>query len=322
MSERRPAPRTADKAAELRWRLAHDNPLLVFGAHDALTARLGEQEGFAAIWSSGLGISATHALPDAGILSMRDFLEAAVLMNSASTLPVIADCDAGFGDVNNIHHMVRAFETAGIAAVCIEDKAFPKRNSFHGVQRLADVDEFATKILAAKDAQRGADFMVLGRVEALVAGGTVDEALRRAAVYAEAGADAIVIHSKRTDGSEIREFARRWQRSANRIPLVAIPTTYPAVSATTLHEDGVNAVIYANQGLRASICAVRAVARAIAKERSSLSCEPRIASIDDVLELIGMAELAARDQRYAHAVEAAQRDRIGSGPRGGQAAVG
>jgi phosphoenolpyruvate phosphomutase len=117
-------------------------------------------------------------------------------MNDAVSIPVVSDCDVGYGNSNNVMHMVRKYEAAGIAAVCIEDKRFPKVNSYiPGRQELAPIAEFVGKFLAAKNTQRTSDFMVIARVEALIAGWGQEEALKRAHTYAEAGADAIFIHS-------------------------------------------------------------------------------------------------------------------------------
>ena len=185
----------------------------IVGAHDGLGAKLIGEAGFDGVWASGLEISASYGLPDANILTMTEYLERAVEMNEATSLPVIADCDTGYGNVNNVIYMVEKYEKAGIAAICIEDKLFPKVNSFiEGRQDLADIDEFCGKIRAVKNTQKNPDFMVIARVEALIAGWGMKEALKRANAYSESGADAILIHSKKKDKKEILEFCKKFKK--------------------------------------------------------------------------------------------------------------
>ena len=223
-----------NKSGLLRQMLAGKKIIRVMGAHDALSAKIAESAGFDAVWASGLEISTSRGVPDANILTMTDFLNAAISMNDAIDIPVVADCDTGFGNSNNVIYMVKKYEAAGIAAVCIEDKHFPKVNSFiPGRQELSDVSEFVGKILAAKNAQVDKDFMVIARVEALIAGWGMKEALRRANAYADAGADAILIHSKAGDTHEIAEFMKQW---GNRMPVVVVPTTYYRAKAQELEK--------------------------------------------------------------------------------------
>ena len=134
----RPRTLRVGKANRLRQLIDEPGPVLVIGAHDALGGKLGEQAGFHALWASGLEISTSAGVPDANILSMTEFLDAAMEMNHATQIPVICDCDTGFGNSNNVIHLVRRYEAAGLAAICIEDKLFPKVNSFvTGRQELA-----------------------------------------------------------------------------------------------------------------------------------------------------------------------------------------
>ena len=147
------------------------NPILkVGGAFDAMSAKLVENSGFDAIWAGSFGISATHALPDASILTMTEFLNVASNMEDACDIPIIADCDTGFGGPSNVSHMVKKYEKAGVAAVCIEDKTFPKQNSFleNSKQELLPEKEFVAKIIAAKEAKENSNFMIIGRTEALI----------------------------------------------------------------------------------------------------------------------------------------------------------
>lgn len=284
------------KSALLRD-LFRTRPLIrIVGAHNGLGAKLIQKNGFDGIWASGLEISTAHAVPDANILTMTEQLVAASAMNDASTLPVICDCDTGYGNSSNVIHMVRKYEAAGLAAVVIEDKLFPKVNSFvPGRQELAPVDEFMGKIEAAKSAQKDGDFMVFARVEALIAGWGMAEALKRAYAYAEAGADGIVIHSKAATPDEIYEFSSKWKSA---IPLVAIPTTYPDVTSAELARRGFRMVIYANHGLRASMRAMDETFRAIRESDSTVKVEPRIASMKEVFEIQGMNEMKSQEEMY------------------------
>src|SRR3989338_3535778 len=199
------------KTTRLR-QLFRSKPILrIVGAHNGIEAKLIERNRFDGVWASGLEISTAHGVPDANILTMTEHLAAARSINEATSLPVICDCDTGFGNAANVMHIVKKYETAGIAAVVIEDKLFPKLNSFiAGRQKLASVEEFVGKLEAAKSAQENPDFMVFARIEALIAGWGMDEALRRADAYAGAGADGIVIHSKASTPEEIFTFSEQW----------------------------------------------------------------------------------------------------------------
>ena len=193
------------KSAALRRLITSPVTEFLIEAHSGISARIGEEAGFAGIWASGLGISAQCGVRDNNELSWTQVLEILELMSDATTVPILLDGDTGYGDFNSVRRLVRKVEQSGGAGVCIEDKLFPKTNSFIQGERqpLADVDEFCGKIKAAKDSQRDPDFCMVARVEALIAGWGVDEALRRAEAYQAAGADAILIHSKRPDADEI-----------------------------------------------------------------------------------------------------------------------
>lgn len=282
------------KAERLRSGLYGDECLIASGAYDGLGAALVEQERFDAIWSSSLALSASRRLPDASLLTMTDYLEAAVHMNSAASLPVIADCDTGFGNALNVAHAVHEFESAGIAAICIEDKVFPKLNSFIAVtQHLLPADEFAHKIATAKAAQRTSDFVVIARTEALITGAGMDEALRRLNLYADAGADAVLIHSKAPTPHEVVEFCARWQRP---VPVVVVPTTYYTWSVEQAREAGVSLVIYANHTLRATVQVLSEVLREIREAGSSAGIEERIASMSDIFTLQRLDEWMALEK--------------------------
>jgi phosphoenolpyruvate phosphomutase len=285
------------KAAALRHQFRNKPVLRIVGAHNGLGAKLIEKNGFDGVWASGLEISTSYAVPDANILTMTENLHAASIMNEATNLPVICDCDTGYGNASNVSHMVKKYEAAGIAAVVIEDKLFPKVNSFvPGRQELISVEEFMGKIDAAKHAQTNPDFMVFARVEALIAGWGMDEALRRAYAYAEAGADGLVIHSKGTTPDELYDFMKKWKGS---IPVVAIPTTYNKVTASELGSHGIRMVIYANHGLRAAIRSMDETFAKIKETDSTAAVEGSITPMKEVFELQGMNRLKDEEKKFS-----------------------
>jgi len=271
--------------------------VLAGGAHDALSARLVEEAGFGAIWASGFGISAVQAVPDANILTLTETLEAVRRIVDAVAIPVIADCDNGYGNAINVIRTVGEFERAGAAGLCIEDNEFPKRCSFYGSVRreLVPVEEHAGKIAAATAARRSAGFAVIARTEALIAGLGLEEALCRARAYAEAGADAVLVHSKARDFAELAGFAASWDSA---VPLVAVPTTYPTVSTAELEAAGFRMAIFANHALRAAIVAMRDALRSIRSTGRASSVEDRVASLEEVYALVGVPELQANEQRF------------------------
>jgi phosphoenolpyruvate phosphomutase len=291
-----------EKAGLLRNLLEGERLVVAAGVNDGLSAKLAERHGFHALWASGLGISAAHAVPDASILSMAEFLQAAAIMNEACGLPVIADCDSGYGNIHNVQRMVDQYERAGIAGVCIEDQIFPKRNSLDqdGAQVLLPMDEFGIKIRAAKRAQASEDFVVIARVEALIADRGQEEAYQRASAYAEAGADVILIHSRKTHPGEIAEFASRWDLD---VPLAVVPTNYPSVTMGELEELGIRIVIYANQALRASVRASDDALRSIMDMQSSSGIEDRLASVEEIFELQEVARMNAEERAILEAAQ-------------------
>lgn len=283
---------TRNKAALFRHLLAGQRLVRLAGAHSGISARLVQRSGFDAIWASGLEISTSYGVPDAGILTMSELLESARIMNETVALPIIADCDTGFGETRNVEHMVHRYEAAGIAGVCIEDKQFPKLNSFaDGDQELAPIKPFQAKIRAAKDAQATRDFLVIARIEAFIAGRGLDEALTRAHAYADAGADAILIHSKQRSSDEVFGFARAWKA---RLPLVVVPTTYFRTQVEDFEEVAIKAVIYANHAMRAAVRAMTETLAAIHTSGSTECVEHRIAPVSELFDLQGMDHVLER----------------------------
>lgn len=268
------------------------------GAHNALGARIIEKIGFDAVWASGFEISASHAKPDANILTMTEFLYAASQMADSTHLPIIADCDTGFGDLKNVIRLVNEYEKAGISAICIEDKTFPKMNSFVSRnQQLIEKEEFAYKIIAAKNTQKDPDFVVMARIEALITGAGMQEALERAVVFREAGADMIVIHSKQKEAGEVLEFSSKWKYDT---PLVIIPTTYeiPDMEQLRSKHKNIKMVIYANQMLRASVKAMKNILLKMKQSGKASEVAEDLSTLEEIFEIQGLKEMIDKENAY------------------------
>ena len=267
----------------------------VCGAFDVMSAKLAEMNDFDAVWASGFGISSTRALPDAGILTMTELLDAVTFMAEACNIPVIADCDTGYGGPNNVAHLVRKFENAGIAGICIEDKTFPKENSLFkdGKQEMIAKKDFVAKLVAAKNAKKSNDFIIIGRTEALIADLGVEEALERATAYEKAGADIIFVHSRKKDPDEIFEFYEKWK---GKIPIMAVPTAFPTVTLDELKSRGVQMVVFAHQTTLAAFAAISDVVKQMSKIKSLDDLETKLASMDDLFKLQGMHKI--REHEY------------------------
>ena len=282
--------------AALRRQIASKDLNFLMEAHNGASAKIVEEAGFQGIWASGLTISASLGLRDSNEASWTQVMDVLEYMTDATRLPILVDGDTGHGNFNNVRRLVRKLCERGLAGVCIEDKLFPKTNSFIGEdQPLADIDEFCGKIKAGKDSQTDDDFTLVARVEALISGRSMDEALMRAEAYHAAGADAILIHSKKTEATEIFTFMERW---GGRSPVVIVPTTYYATPTNLFREAGVSTLIWANHLMRASITAMRDVARQIHDDQSLIEVEGRVASVKDIFHLVGNAELEAAERHY------------------------
>jgi phosphoenolpyruvate phosphomutase len=292
----------ATSGAMLRRALAAPAIARVVGVHDALSSRVAQVTRCDALWASGLGIAASHGKPDASVLTMSEVRDAAALIVRASRLPVICDCDTGFGGIRTLRRVIAEFEGAGAAAVCLEDKQHPKRNSFLPGQMLLDPWEFAAKIQVAKETQRTKDFMVFARLESLIAGAGLTDALARGKLYADAGADALVVHSKAPTADEVLEFAARWHSRGYNTPLVVVPTTYARTSSAELEAGGLDMVIYANQALRASVRAMMDALIEIQSHGSSGPIEAELAPVTSIFELTGEDAVKYDDERFQRLV--------------------
>jgi phosphoenolpyruvate phosphomutase len=294
-AERQPALSRADaKRMMLRRGLREEAPVIAVGAHDAMSARLIDGHGFNAVWASGFGVSAmAYGLPDLNVVTMSETLAVARNIDGCTGLPVVVDCDNGFGGFSNVVRTAVDFDRAGIAAICIEDNLFPKRNSLYaGAARreLVATEEQARRLRAAKAAQESPLFVVIARVEALIAGHGVEAAIERATAYAEAGADAILIHSKDKSLTEITGFLDAWTLTGIDKPLVAVPTLFPDFTARELHAKGFSMVIFANQLMRASVLAMEDTLAVLRDEGKPSAADPHIASVEHIFDLVHTQE--------------------------------
>src|SRR6201997_4805412 len=274
----------ATRSAKLREMLQSAQLEFLMEAHNGLSARIVREAGFKGIWASGLSISAQFGVRDNNEASWTQVVDVLEFMADASDLPILLDGDTGYGNFNNMRRLVRKLEQRGIAGVCIEDKQFPKTNSFLNGERqpLADVAEFAGKIAAGKDTQQDPNFSIVARVEALIAGWSMDEALRRAEAYRLAGAGAVLIHSKTLKTQQILAFARHWARRA---PLVIVPTRYYSTPTDVFRQAGISVVIWANPLIRSAAAAMQSVAREVFRSQTLVNVEDRIAPVEEIFRL-------------------------------------
>lgn len=300
MNARDPSYVPLSRTAQLRQMLVGDELEFLMEAHNGLSARIVREAGFKGIWASGLAISAQYGVRDNNEASWTQVVDTLEFMADASDLPILLDGDTGYGNFNNLRRLVRKLEQRGIAGVCIEDKQFPKTNSFIGGERqpLADIDEFSGKIKAGKDSQHDEHFSIVARVEALIAGWGMDEAVKRAEAYRRAGADAILIHSKLSRPDEILAFAREW---AGRGPLVIVPTKYYSTPTDVFRKAGISAVIWANHLIRAAASSMQAVAKEIHESQTLVAVEDRIARVDEIFRLQDADEYSAAEELYLSA---------------------
>jgi phosphoenolpyruvate phosphomutase len=285
------------KCKRLRSLLESSELDFILEAHNGISAHIVEQTGFMGIWASGLAISAQFGVRDSNEASWTQVVDMLEFMSDITEIPILLDGDTGYGNFNNMRRLVMKLEQRHIAGVCIEDKEFPKTNSFIDGEKqpLADIDEFCGKIKAGKDSQNDPDFCIIARIEAMIAGWGLSEALRRAEAYHAAGADGILIHSKQSRPDEILAFANEW---SNRSPLVIVPTKYYSTPTDVFRRAGINLVIWANHMIRASVAAMERISEEIKQTESLTNIEDRIATVQHIFTLQGADELSRAQERY------------------------
>jgi len=286
------------KNQTLRTALSGAKLLTAMAAHNPLAAKLAEEAGFGGIWGSGFELSASYAVPDANILSMGTHLEMMRAIASVVSVPLIADIDTGFGNAVNVSYIVPQYEAAGASAIVMEDKTFPKDTSLRadGRQELVRIEEFQGKVAAAAEARKDKDFVVIARVEALIAGLGQDEAIKRALAYEEAGADAVLIHSKQKTPDEVLAFVAAWP---GRVPLVLVPTAYPQLTEADIAAlKKVGIVIYGNHAIRAAAGAMRSVFAQIRRDGGIRAVDGSLPTVKDIIALQGDASMRGIEARF------------------------
>lgn len=287
-----------NRSRQLREALKAGHMQTAMAVHNPLSARLVEEAGFDCLWGSGFELSASYAVPDANILPFGTHLDMMRAIASVTTTPLIADLDTGFGNAVTLGYILPQYEAAGVAAVVVEDKTFPKDTSLreNARQVLVDVGTFEGKIRACKAAQKNPDFVVIARTEALIAGLPIDTALERAQAYANAGADAVLVHSKQKTPDEILAFVERWDLNT---PLVLVPTAYPQLNEADIRAlNKVGIVIYGNHAIRSATWAMRAIFRQI-REQGGIHCLPDgFTSVNEIIELQGDAKMRDLERLY------------------------
>ena len=256
---------------------------------------------FDALWESSLTDSASKGLPDVELVSIDSRLFTTEQIARVTDKPIIFDGDTG-GDISQFEYLIPRLENMGVSAIIIEDKVFPKRNSLDGGsnQILEDPKKFAEKIKAGKDIQKSRDFMIIARLESLIAGKDVDDAIKRAEIYLNAGADGIMIHSKDKTPEKIIDFAKKYRKLPINIgfgkPLVSVPTTYNRIYDDELKELGFNIVIHANHNLRASYKAMEEVCKDILLNNRSSEADKLCVPVKDIFEKVGYTVLTKKDK--------------------------
>ncbi len=278
---------TVTRASGLRAALANARTdrrtLRAVGAANALAARVGAEHGFDALWVSGLEVSAALGLPDENVLGPGDLAAVVQAVGRVSALPVIVDVDNAGGSVATAHRFAGDLAPAGAAALCLEDSAYPKVNSFalHRTQQLTGIGLMGEQLDAMRRAG-GPDLLLIARTEALICGAGLEHALDRARIFVESGADAVLIHSKDTTGREALALAAAWAGPA---PLVTVPTAFPHLTLDQLAEAGFTLAIYANQLSRAALSAMRTAAGSFAETGSFTATGTPLAGVQDLLQV-------------------------------------
>lgn len=288
---------TPDRRRATLRRLLANKPLLrICEVHNGMTGaivehtvvKLDKNYEFDGMWGSSLTDSTARAKPDIEAVDITARLRLIDELFEVTTKPFIFDGDTG-GIPEHFKFTVRSLERLGVSAVIIEDKTGLKKNSLFGnevAQTQDSIENFCAKIRAGKAAQVTSDFMIIARIESLILDKGQEDAIARAKAYLEAGADGIMIHSRKKDPAEIFAFCEAYNKLPGRKPLVAVPSSYNQVTEDELASHGVNIVIYANQLLRAAYPAMKSVAESILTHHRSLECDQSLMRIKDILDLI------------------------------------
>lgn len=305
-----------DRLRSLKRRIDQKGYVRLMEAHSGLSGLVvqraraeveGEVIEYDGLWESSLTDSATKGLPDASIVGEESRIHTIDEILNVTTKPILVDGDTG-GEPTQFEYLVKKLERMGVSGVIIEDKKYPKRNSLDhsSSQDLEDPQIFAQRIEAGREVSINDDFMVIARLESLIAGAGLNDALERAEQYILAGADGIMIHSRKREPSEILAFAEAYRplcrRLGRRPVLCSVPTTYNTITDSELAACGFNIIIHANQLLRASYKAMNEAALAILQSGRSLEAEPICASVTEVFTSVGLDRITVRDRERAEAL--------------------
>lgn len=248
----------------------------------------GELDQFDAMWISSLCDSTAKGKPDIELVDMTSRFRTIDDVMEVTTKPIIFDGDTG-GLTEHFVYTVRTLERMGVSAIIIEDKTGLKKNSLFGAeveQTQASIEDFCAKISAGKKVQLTEDFMIIARIESLILERGMEDALKRAKAFVAAGADGIMIHSRKKDPSEILEFCDKFRKDDPVTPIVVVPTSFNSITENELAEHGVNIVIYANQLTRSAFPAMEQTAKDILKYHRALEVDERLMSIKNIITLI------------------------------------
>lgn len=257
-------------------------------AEKTVVEHQGELDQFDAMWISSLCDSTAKGKPDIELVDMSSRIRTIDDVMDVTTKPIILDGDTG-GLIEHFVYNVRTLERMGVSAVIIEDKTGLKKNSLFGteVEQTQDsIENFCAKISAGKEALRTDDFMIIARIESLILEQGMEDALTRAKAYVEAGADGIMIHSRKKTPDEIVEFCRQFRETDQKTPIVVVPTSFSSITEEELAKAGVNIVIYANQLTRSAFPAMQKTAETILKNHRSLEADEALMSFKDIIRLI------------------------------------
>jgi len=302
-----------DRRRKLKELLNKKQLIRVIEAHNGISASIandikielnhdGENETleFDAIWASGFTDSTSKGLPDIEIISLDSRLVTIEQMISTTNKPIIVDGDTG-RDPDSFEYFVTRLERLGVSAIVVEDKTFPKRNSLDpdAIQNLEDPKAFANKIQVGKDALLSDDFMIFARIESIIAGYGVEDALLRAKKYLQSSIDGIMIHSRERNPVSVLKFAAEYNKICEELgfrkPLICVPTTYNRITEEELKKNGFNIVIYANHLLRASVNSMEQVCKLILLNGRAFETEPYCAPVDKLFNMVGFTQIKQRD---------------------------
>jgi|GEM_PF-439339 len=269
------------------------------GVHDPLSARIATQANFDGLWISSFCVSAAYiGLPDIALLTLTEMLDVSRRIRYASELPILIDADTGYGDSVSVRRLVAEAKGIGIDALCIEDAAFPKRNSFIGKSHrsLASTQTMCERLTMARMTRGANGPQIVARTEVLTQGGTIEEVFERIDAYRAAGADAIIVHSTNPEGTDVLEVASRWTYDC---PLIAIPTAYSRVPLEKMRESRISTVIIANQMLRAAHRAMSSIANELRETPQISACESGISTMKEISATVFLADYLGKEKEAA-----------------------